>query len=345
MRSWPPLPHQLLQPPEAVWIQSHAKPPPVCPPPCAVVWTADHTAAGPPGRRAPLFPPLTVSCRGGYRRQQGLWGTHMYLLGRSEHQRGRADGGASLTRRRICHQQGDLRLPSPAAGSPVGCSKNFLETVANVKGLQSGLFFDHMLPQWGRNRVEGLQTEPRVPPASGALPGFQPHLLLEAEGHGVWGPGSRRPFPAPVPSGPNEVGISPQLLRPGAWVLPETRPGPWARPSAQHGLAQHPEWASVADIGAAPEPQLPGLPMTVWRETGSPPPPKPHSQQRTVTRATSVSSSGSVVGTSNSQHRGPARQHGEPGTSCLQKQFRQIQPPPWVPITDESKVITLQEKR
>lgn len=117
-------------------------------------------------------------------------------------------------------------------GSPAGCSRNFLETVANVKGLQSGLFFDHMLPRWGRNRVEGLQTEPRAAPASGALPGFQPHLLLETESHGAWGPGSRRPFPTPVPSGPNEVGISPQLLCPRAWVLPEARPGPGARPSA-----------------------------------------------------------------------------------------------------------------
>lgn len=42
---------------------------------------------------SPLPSANRVSCRGGYRRQQGLWGTHMYLLGRSEHQRGHADGG------------------------------------------------------------------------------------------------------------------------------------------------------------------------------------------------------------------------------------------------------------
>ena len=46
-----------------------------------------------PAQSSPLPSANRVSCRGGYRRQQGLWGTHMYLLGRSEHQRGHADGG------------------------------------------------------------------------------------------------------------------------------------------------------------------------------------------------------------------------------------------------------------
>lgn len=46
------------------------------------------------------------------------------------------------------------------------------------------------------------------------------------------GPGPKAPSPRPLPSSPNEVGISPQLLRPGAWVSPEASPAPCACPSA-----------------------------------------------------------------------------------------------------------------
>lgn len=132
--------------------------------------------------------------------------------------------------------------------------------------------------------MEGLQTEPRAAPASGALPGFQPHLLLETESHGAWGPGSRRPFPTPVPSGPNEVGISPQLLCPRAWVLPEARPGPGARPSA-------PAWpGSASKTGfhgrhrSCARATAPRAPHDSVVRNWEPPPPKPHSWQRTVTR-------------------------------------------------------------
>lgn len=226
--------------------------------------------------------------------------------------------------------------PSPTMGSPAGRSRNFHQrTVANVKGLQSGLFFDHALPRCGGSRVEGLQGELRAAPAAGAPPESQPHLLRETEGHGVRGPGSRGPFPAPVPSGPDEVSSFVQ----GHGCPRRQGPAPRARPSTPAWPGSASRTGFHSQLRAAPEPQLPGLPIQCGEKQGAPPG-RLHSQQSTVTRGTSVSSPGSLVGTGDSQTVGPARQHGEPGTSCLQKQ-----PPPWVPTAEESRGVSLQEKR
>lgn len=205
-----------------------------------------------------------------------------------------------------------------------------------------------MLPRWGRNRVEGLQTEPRAAPASGALPGFQPHLLLETESHGAWGPGSRRPFPTPVPSGPNEVGISPQLLCPRAWVLPEARPGPGARPSA-------PAWpGSASKTGfhgrhrSCARATAPRAPHDSVVRNWEPPPPEAAFVAKDSDTGRLLLSHHLVPwwGRATASPRGQLGSMGSQGPAASRNNLnRQIRPPPWVPITDESRVVRLQEKR
>lgn len=145
------------------------------------------------------------------------------------------------------------------------------------------------------------------------------------------GPGPKAPSPPPLPSSPNEVGISPQLLRPGAWVSPEASPAPCACPSA-------PAWpVSASRMGfpgrcescpGATSPQAPRDSVVRNRE---PPPPHP----REATSAAKDSDAGYFcliiwfpAGDGDSQSGEPARQHGEPWTSCLQKQSRSAEPTP-----------------